>query len=112
MDDRKVLLLPAQVAALRGATEYAVLSEGIGRELCSVMATLLRSHAEQSPCLGPAPLAVTLEALRAGRKLLESFPGMQEGILGPVGSLACCAGVDNNPLQSGMHMSLHAQSAK
>ena len=73
-----------------------MLSEGLGKKLCSVMANLLRSHSEESPSLPSAPLSVTLEALRAGMKLLESFPGMQEGILGPVGSLACCAGVDSH----------------
>ncbi len=92
---------------MRAATEYAVLSEELGRDLCSVMANLLRSHTEQSPSLHSAPLLVTLEALRAGRKLLESFPGMQEGILGPVGSLACCAGVDYALCQSSMHGSTH-----
>ena len=91
-------MLLAQVAALRAAAEYAVLSEGLGRELCSVVANLLRSHTDPSPTLKTAPLSVILEALSAGRKLLESFPGMQEGVLGPVGSLACYTGGKGNTL--------------
>ena len=90
---KRLWVVPAQVAALRAATEYAVLSEGLGTDLCSVMATILRSHCNRSPNLKPAALSVTLEALRAGGKLLESFPGMQEGLLGPIGNLASCAGI-------------------
>jgi len=86
------VLSTAQVYALWAAAEYAVLSESIATELCRIVTTIFGSHLEQSPDSAPAAIAVTLEALRAARKLLESFPGMQEGILGPVGSLACCAG--------------------
>ncbi len=70
-----------------------MLSEGIGTELCSVMAMILGSHSEHSP--SSAALPVTLEALRTGEKLLESYAGMQEEVLGTVGSLACCAGTED-----------------
>ena len=84
-----------QVAALRAATKYAVLSEDIGTKLCSVIAAILDSHSERSPHPSSAALPVMLEALRACEKLLESFAGMQEGILGAVGSLVCCAGMED-----------------
>ena len=44
-------------------------------------------HAEDA-----AAAAVILAALSAAEKLLESFPGMQEAVMAPIGSLACCAG--------------------
>jgi len=98
----------AQVYALWAASEYAVLSESIATELCRIVTTIFGSHLEQSPDSPPAAVAVTLEALRAARKLLESFPGMQDGILGPVGSLACCAGEQRISYLTESPMTLHA----
>ena len=77
-------------------------------ELCRVLTTIFGSHLEQSPNSAPAAISVTLEALRAARKLLESFPGMQEGILGSVGSLACCAGEQSFLRLTESPLTLHA----
>ena len=81
-----------QVAAIRAAVEYAVLSEGLAAELCSIVTSVLSTNLQPGSTVAPAAPAVVLESLNAGKRLLQSFPGMQDAILGPMGSLACSAG--------------------
>ena len=81
-----------QVAAIRAAVEYAVLSEGLAAELCSIVTSVFSTSLQPDSTHAPAAPAVVLGALNAGKQLLQSFPGMQDTILGPMGSLACSAG--------------------
>jgi hypothetical protein len=81
-----------QVAAIRAAAEYALLSEGLAAELCSIVTSIFSTSLQPASTHAPAAPAVVLGALNAGKQLLETFPGMQDTILGPMGSLACSAG--------------------
>ena len=84
--------LPWQVSAMRAVAEYAVLSESIASEVCTIATSTLNNFCREASTPDVAAPAVILAALSTGEKLLESFPGMQEAIMAPIGSLACCVG--------------------
>ncbi len=72
--------------------EYAALSESIASKMCAIVTSTLDNFYRKASTPDAAAAAVILAALSAAEKLLESFPGMQEAVMAPIGSLACCAG--------------------
>ena len=79
---------------MRAAAEYAALSESIASDMCAIVISAFSSFCTMASTPDEAASAVILAAPSAAEKLLESFPGMQEAVMAPIGSLACCVGDD------------------